>query len=84
MSITIDDLRSGKVKLEFGNLEQIALIRKEEAKQKEETELKTFQVNFVSYCSLEVEAKTQEEAEKLAEDLSPDFFDYEIESVEES
>ena len=83
MGITIDDLKSGRVKPEFGNIEHIQVVREAEKRIDEQGKVKKFHVTFVAYDSLEIEAKDEEEARKLASDHSPDFFDYEIEGIEE-
>lgn len=83
--ITFEDLAQGKVKLEFGNAEQIEAIRQHQAFlkfQEEENKKKLFEVtlSISGYAIVQVRAKDEEEAKELAQEEACD--DYEIEDIE--
>ena len=90
--MNINDLQTGKVKLEFGNQEQINLIdayekiKRLDALEDNEEILKEYRCIFAISGNLEivVEAYNKDEARELAEDEkhSHGFLDMEIEDID--
>lgn len=86
MNINIQDLLDGKVKLEFGNKEQIQAIDFYTVAQKEAEEGKKIymvEIGLSGSVSVEVNANSEEEAEEIARDeFGPLEIDWDIEHVE--
>jgi hypothetical protein len=87
MPVNFKDIASGKVKLEFGNAEQIEAIDKEQEK-KEKGAYWRVDLSINGSTFIVVQAKDEEEAEALARerldisDFDPDI-DISVDSVEE-
>lgn len=87
MNLTFEDLKSGKVRLEFGNTEQIEVIKNHQRVLAERETLKKYRVEISvsgSY-TVEVEAHDEDEAKELAMDegiCEVDYDDVSVESIE--
>jgi hypothetical protein len=84
--VTFEDLKTGKVKPEFGNIEHITVVREYErfqAMMEEEQQLKLWEVTFSvsGTCTVRVRADSREEAEEKARE-EIDYTDMELDDCD--
>lgn len=80
--ITFEDLKNGKIKPEFGNMEHIRVVRAFEKKQAGEGK-KMFKVTFElsGTCSYDVEAVDEAEAKNISQGYGIDCDDWDINDI---